>query len=357
MRSLDKDRTTRLAIMITLIGGAFFLCFRFSFYSWFKIFYSTTYTKTIMHVEHYIAILVFTVTLLVAAACLRYIYFELKTLQYLRDNDAQKDAIEKADSSFTDIFSYLKFCSGVLIIFFSILSIIEIIRERPILLLWILIGGIALLTFLVLGWLLFVKRKKQGNISILKRHTDSAKRSKEKLPIGFFLYIVSLVIFIGITISLVALNGDKEIEVKIIKGENITLQVVSNKIGKLELEGSIENRDTYGQSSDFNSSDFEIIKSEVHVFGKKELLNNELDIDKIAEELQKRNYRFDLDQSNQSTLFNLDLNDFLKGSRNTIKLVIKVKENEETNFIYFESDISIRGKDILISEDNLKVSI
>ncbi len=123
-----KDRATRLAVTITLFGGAWFILQEGS-KIWYKLFSESAYTKTIFNLEHVIAISIMTIIIAMMLSVIKYIYFETKSFISYDEIDLQVRALKRADEGFKDIFKNLKYSFNIIIFIFLILMITEFSKD------------------------------------------------------------------------------------------------------------------------------------------------------------------------------------------------------------------------------------
>lgn len=355
---MNKDRTTRFAIMLTLFGAAIFL-FKNSFLVWFQTFYSSAYTKTALNLEHLLVVVTFTVTVTIGIAWIKYMYFELKTLQYLEDEE-QNRIVKKADKYFSNIFQTIKYSLYILFIFLIIIVIYEIVYNENN---WVILTRsfgigmvLALLSYLIWKILRKINLSQNRLINSIGQYLPQIRRNNA--PVGFLLYIGVLVSFLSFTITIASINGNKFTQIKLHDDKKILLELNTQNIANLNIDMIIRREGTSNNIVSINNSDFQLLESSVEVFKDNKLSpTHKIDIKNISEEWSKRNYGVSINQSRENKKYKLELEKYILEGKNKLELILEVKNENSSKNVYFSTDIYKKGKDIEILEKNFKIDL
>lgn len=349
-----KDRTTRFAIVLTLLGGLFFL-FKYSFSVWYNIFDTIAYTRTAISMEHFVVIVFFSMVVSIAIYVIKYLLSELKTLQYI-DIDEHNSLIDQADKNFENIFKVLKYNFYLVIIVIGVHGIYGLFKsgQWKLFLSSILGGvGLAVLLFIVIYML------KKFNLPVRANYSNariSSDLNEKAIPIGFFIYIAILVSLISFSISLNAIEGYKKVEIKIEHTNSIPIVINTQNITNLNVELIVRRGDSFTDVVKKDITDFRKMENSVQVFNSDE--KTSIDLSKINKNWDKENYQVYLRKSKVSFNLSSPIIDLLKEGTNRLELLVTTTlENGTTKNVYFTTDILKDQENIEIEEKGIKIDL
>lgn len=350
-----KDRTTRFAIMLTLLGGLFFL-FKYSFSIWYNMFDTIAYTKTGVSGEHLIVIGLFSIVVSIAIYVIRYLFYELKTLQYVDVNE-HYSLVNQADKNFENIFRVLKYNLYAVIIMIGLYCIYGLFKSGQWkLFLSSILGGAVLA--IVLFIVIYLLKKFNLPIRASFRNTNSSSNLNEKaIPIGFFIYIAIFVSLISFSISLNAIEGYKKVEIKIEDNtNNIPVVINTQNITNLNIELIVRRGDNLTDIVKKNITDFRKVESSVQVFNND--AKTSIDLSNINKDWDKQNFQIYLRKSRVNFNLSLPIIDLLKEGTNRLELlIITTLEDGTTKNVYFTTDILKDQDNIGIVEKGIKLDL
>lgn len=99
----NGERTTRLAITLTVFGGAWFLL-KELVKVWIGTFSTGVYTKTIISFEYLMLVIILTIVVAITLRVLSYIFSELKTYKAFESEEEKVNTQQKADLKYANIF-------------------------------------------------------------------------------------------------------------------------------------------------------------------------------------------------------------------------------------------------------------
>lgn len=160
MTEEKQDRSPRLLITLTILGGTWFV-FRGIIDIWIRTFSEIAYSNSVVNLEHAIAIWLLVVFAVISGLTIRYIYFEYKTYQNTFINNIKQDFENEADKAFEDIFVTVKILSVSSLIYTGLIIILSYITYIKIKALIILIAIGIIMSILIL---LLQKKIKNNHI-------------------------------------------------------------------------------------------------------------------------------------------------------------------------------------------------
>ena len=352
-----KDRTTRFAIVLTLLGGLIFL-FKNSFSIWFNMFDNIAYTRTAISMDHFIVIVFFSMVVSIAIYVTKYLHSELKTLQYTDDNE-HNSLVDQADKNFESIFRVLKYNCYLVISVIGVYGIYGLFKSGEWKLFLISFFGGTVLAVILFIVIFSLKKLNLPSRTNSRNASHSASLNEKAIPIGFFIYIAILVSLISFSITLNAIEGDKKVEI-IIEDNNDSIPIVINtqNITNLNVELIVRQGESLADVIKKNTKDFRIVESSVQVFNSNEKVSQSIDLSKINNDWDKENFQVYLRKSKVSFNLSLPIIDLLKEGTNRLELlVIATLENGTTKNVYFSTDILKDQENIEIIEKGIKLDL
>jgi hypothetical protein len=338
------DRTTRLLVTITLFGGAWFLL-KGAAIIWYNTFSKSAYIKNLFNVEYVFSILLLTTVLGITISVFNYLYLEFKTYQYYQNDNNQNEAIKRADDGFNRIFKTIKTSINIILTFVIILAVIEVIKT-PIKI-WFIVGGFLIVILIVI--LLYI------NKDILKKIESITNITESKIkPYIKFSYIAFLVLFGGISITLLSISDNGDVKVKINESNKIPMSFKLQNI----LEPEIQIRIIREKDSDkpilipvkgdqFKESSIELLEetSNSNLFSK----DNKKDISDVD--------KFYTSKSKYYYEYTLNLREYLTEGKNEIEILIFSNEGSNKKKVRIVNSILIKGTNIKITKKDFKVKL
>ncbi|HDX9635634.1 TPA: hypothetical protein ROY20_003473 [Bacillus cereus] len=341
-----KDRTPRLVIILTIFGGSLF-GIKIIFQAWWQTFSNSAYTKTLYNMQHLLIGFFAFVTAFILLRIGYYFYFELKTLGYYKNYDEQNEAINKADESYRAIFQTIKKACWWSVLPFGSVIVFEIFNQEQSIV-PIVIGIIIGCSALFVGYILkksrilerinFVKTKKY--LPKIKRHSKS---------FVFVIYFLFLWTIISISVSRLAVGGNKYVEINLNETKDIPITLITQNIDKLDIQMRINNEATIG------SKNFKVTKSVTEVFeNRRELSKEFIDINKFSEEVNNNNYGVSLDKTKYKNEYQMDLRDYMKEGINKVEILVTFKNDEINKYLSFATNVYVENDKVKITEKNVK---
>lgn len=329
-KEVDIDRTTRLVITLTLFGGSWFLL-KNAFIFWYKMFSTFVYTKTFINIDSIISLIIFTIVIAVTWKALSYIFYELKTFQKYSEESKKNEAMNVADTKFSDIFHTIKNCFQ----FFFVTGLIGFligVLFKPNLLISFSIGILISILFFII---IRIKNDK------VKEIVKKAENLEKKIgPYSFLIYILFIIFFVGITISLISTTTNQLVKVEFDNSSGVDLKLVLQNINLKELTITTENMKEGINKSKVNISEGEIMEDLVEVFDDSKTNNNRVYLDKSKHQLH----------------YSINLDKYIKEGKNIIEIKIKNNgTNEDSQIISIKNDVLKKENMIEFSEKSFEI--
>lgn len=352
MEKNESIRTTRLAFIITLFGGAWYLT-KGIFLMWYST-YTTSASRYIFGIDHLLAFIILTVMLGVFFTLVIYIYRELQT--FLTNDISELENLKvKADKAYLNVFKSIKGGITILSCFLVIISVISgeftkagLLRS----LIYIAIGlGISVVSFCIIMFFLYIKEKKfyrniisRTKVLPILKYPTKPKSSSIKLIFSFFhnniqfFYIGLVVAAFTIPLTLTALEGKREVNIEIEESKEMSLSLQLQDFKEPKIDIVIFNQDSNEIAKSFSLGKEEMKHSIVEVIQEEEFFksnknNHELnDVILGADILQ-------IDKSNYISTYQIELINHLKDGKNSVQVLIQDLKDPSNTSINFWTEI------------------
>ncbi|PFV41100.1 hypothetical protein [Bacillus thuringiensis] len=342
-----KDRATRLAVTITLFGGAWFILQEGS-KIWYKLFSESAYTKTIFNLEHVIAISIMTVIIAMMLSVIKYIYFETKSFISYDEIDLQVRALKRADEGFKDIFKNLKYSFNIIIFIFLILMITEFSEDVSF---WKWILGAFSIVILASIFIIRINNNARDKLVNLTNVLES--KINKYIPYSFFAYIAFLLFLCGMSITLVSFGQEKSAKVKFNNTKQMPVELEINNIDKIKIQVRINRDADPNNKINIQAKEIESYGSSIEVFKGKNSELHTLDIDKIKEELDNNNYKISIKNSKYKNKYKINLEKYILDGKSKIELLIQTP----TDNIFIVNEFYKNGDKVSVKEKEFKVKL
>jgi hypothetical protein len=325
--SKEIDRTTRLVITLTLFGGSWFLL-KNTIGIWYQTFTMFAYTKTFVSVESIFSVILLTIVSAVTLKVISYIFHELKTYQLFSQEEVREEALALADKKFSNIFLTIKNCFYFFLVTGLIMTIVTVIF-KPTFFYSFLIGILLAIVIFI------ITHKKRGKVQIFLEKTEIIQ--KKISPYSFLLYIVFLILFVGMSLSMVSLNANQNVNVKFTSENGTHIVMELQNIEVKELSVTIRNNE------DRRSVD--LTEAEVRE-----------DLIETFDDSKTNNNRVYLKKSKYQQHYIINIGKYLLEGLNKIEMKIIVEELSENNqIVRIENDIIKKNDSIYFSEEVFKI--
>ncbi|WP_025027046.1 hypothetical protein [Caldalkalibacillus mannanilyticus] len=328
------DRTTRLVVSLTIFGATWYILLG-AIRLWFTTFSESAYIKSILNLEHILAVSILTAVSAVTISFVRYLYAELQTYQCFNDNSSRERSESKADLSYSNIFKTIKNSFLGIVTLFGIYIFVQIFLELKSIV-FFLIGFIITVLIVIVFYL--GKNK-------LKKIIDLTEKIEKKVsPFLQLVYLLILFFTIGISISMLSINSNKQIEVSIIESQNIPIEIKLHNIHKPTVTLNIEREASPEENIQIIINSENMERSIVEVF------------DDSQRSFIKDNNKFYFNQSKVLNKTSLEINDFIFEGKNTIEFIVVSEEMPINKNIRIRTDIFKNGNEITITENEFTVN-
>lgn len=344
---IKRDRTLRLAIMLTIFGGSLYGS-KVIFQVWWQTFLNSAYTKTLYNTQHFLIGFFALVTACILLRVGYYFYCELKTLGYYKNDNEQAEAINKADKSYRSIFQTIKKSFWWSTLPLGTMILVEIFNQKYSIV-FIVIGIIIGCTILLLGYIL-KKYRILERINFVKNKNYDTKLKKYSESFFFIIYVAFLWIIISVSVTRLAIGGNQYVEINLNETKNIPITLITQNINELDIQMKINNKVTIDPKS------FKFSKSTIEVFeNRKELSKGFIDINKFSEEVNNNNYGVNLDKTKDKSEYQLDLRQYMQEGINTVEILVKFTNGDNDKYLSFSTNVYVEKDEIKITEKNVKI--
>lgn len=346
-RQKIQDRIPRLALILTIFGGNVFVT-KWFLVAWWKTFSNSAYTQTIYNKEHILVLFLALIASIISIKFIYYIYLELRTLGYYKNDKEHKTSINRADEAYRDVFKTMQLSSKIMLIPSVIIIVTETLKRKetiPFIVYGVCIVGICLVLLHFLRKKTTFFEKQLFNYKIFKKVKSPFESLME---IGYFFI---LFVILSFTITAVAAGGNKQLEINIDKIKEVPITLTTQNIKNLNIQMKINDK-VYIKTEDFEKSD-----NLVEVFDNSEDLSKKfIDINKVSDEVKKNNYGIQLEKTKYKDKYELELEKYMVEGKNKVEMLVMFTSNDIDKYLNFKTYIYIKKDKIKISEDNIKVS-
>ncbi|MEC0166706.1 hypothetical protein P4L23_30605, partial [Bacillus cereus] len=170
-RQKIQDRIPRLALILTIFGGNVFVT-KWFLVAWWKTFSNSAYTQTIYNKEHILVLFLALIASIISIKFIYYIYLELRTLGYYKNDKEHTTSINRADEAYRDVFKTMQLSSKIMLIPSVIIIVTETLKRKetiPFIVYGVCIVGICLVLVHFLRRKTTFFEKKIFNYKIFKK--------------------------------------------------------------------------------------------------------------------------------------------------------------------------------------------
>ncbi|KMY44702.1 hypothetical protein AC622_10980 [Bacillus sp. FJAT-27916] len=351
------DRATRLAVSLTVAGGAVFIVNK-TFNAWHKTFSTDLYTNNIFNFDYVFSSILFFMSILFAYTIGRYLFLELKTFNHFEDEAKKQFAYENSDKAYSNIFLKLKRYSiwslGIILIILIPINISKTSFSWNYVIGFFLIGS----ALFIFGLLFlnkenikkFTKRKKI--IGIIKVTNKLPLKFKKSLISLFeFLYGLALIFYLGLFITMSSFQDNQLAKIDIGNSVTIPINIVVNNNIDTEIRIKISNSKTEHY---INHSDMKILESSIEVYEKNEVLKSN-DIEHFTKNLISENDKLSIPNTEYTKKYSIDSDKYIIDGNNKVEISIVTTGTDNTRAIQFVTSIKKEGDRIEIAKDKINV--
>jgi hypothetical protein len=332
-RKINKiDRTTRLLVTITLFSGAWFLL-KGVFFHWLNTFTDIIYSKGIFYYEHLISIVLLTIAVAITLLVIRYLYMELRTYRYYKNEEEQQDSLKKADICFDEIFNMIK--TSLYVLLFIIIGLICI--KYKMFLLIISIG-------FLLGIILRIIDIQFNNEYINKAKLYWRTINEKAKYIIVLVNVSCLSLVIGFVIMISSYEDKQKVHVKFLERKNLSFEIKLSNIQKPEVEINVFRELKPNDDIKLNLEEEDFRGSFIEVSETSSMLkNNEKD-------------KFHFSQNNFQYLYESVLDQYILDGKNELEIFIRSNGNISKKTVHIFTTIIKDSNGISISQKNFEVN-
>lgn len=339
----ETDRTTRMLVTITLLGGTWYI-FRGVIDIWFRTFTEIIYTKSIINYEHILSIWILVIMVVITGTVIRYLYLEFKNYQHIPNNDDRLNSISKADKGFKDIINIVKFLINVskfFIIMFLLFNVFIRIK-------WKILVGVGLLWGLL--YMLTFKKKSRNQ----KTRINVILKNKFfifKNQIGLIIYLIVFVGIVSFSMIVFSFEGNQEVNMKINNTNKMPMEILLNNYDKPTVEISISRNEKPNSNVIVKLEEDDFQKSLVEVFESRVSKENF-----FLKSIEGRNSKTAVSKNKYSYKYHLDLEKYILEKENIIEVYIHNNGSMNKKTVHLVTSIYKEGNKVNVSQDKFKVS-
>jgi len=351
------ERTTRLGIVIIVFSALWYL-FKGSLKIWFKTFSEFIVVKSYFHIGSLLSILVLTITFFITYSVVKYMYFELKAFQHFDNKEEKKKILKEAEESFTNIFQCLKtsFIATMLMLALVCLTVVansgSTFQKYEIYAVFI---GIPLLMF-TLNLIEKHRPLKIRESSKFKKISSFSDRLASKLnflgPYSNFIVTFGLVYIFGVALTVVALEEDKPMSMKLNETTDIPLEIKLQSISDPSIYIEIKNSNLPHETTNFMVRSSQMERSSIEVI---EMDANGEFKNKIKEESWRKIERLSLKESKYFYEYTTKLKNHIGEGKNELKVVIFPKGKSTLKKTIINTTIYKKGNEIDITKKSFNI--
>lgn len=343
--STSIDRTTRLAVTLTIFG-ALFLVLKSSIGIWYSIFTNIAYTNDFLNYDYMLSIAFVSTALVVSVSIIRYVFFELQTYKHFEDAAEKTKTVSRADWAFERIFKDIKMLSMLLLALLLIFLIREMILRESIL--PILIGLILGIVLFFVGY--FAYKKSTRVRQFMDNSTVGRASSASFSLFSTVVYIVLIVFVFGLAFtisSLASTNQQAKVELEDTKEVPLNIEL-QNYLSPL-VTVTFTN---YAVADDRRSFTLEAkekleLYSEAVIFEK---VQEGEKFDSLIQNIDDEIDSFNINKKKSLAKYELNLGEYIEEGRYLVEVVILSREDSVSNVTKFMTTVEKSGDKVAISE-------
>ncbi|MDQ0186630.1 hypothetical protein MKX78_24035 [Cytobacillus sp. FSL R5-0569] len=339
MSKINDSRIARLVLVITLFLGSFFIL-NFALKIWIGTFTTSAYTKTLFNIEHCFSLVILTGIIYIYLRIVFYIYNEMKTLGYHKNNEKHHQAVFKADESYNEILKSIVGSLKWIIISMLVMSLIYFftIKDGVVFFFWCSLGALVLffiISFLIKEKIIYQSRVFDRGVKLVRRNS-------------IFIYLLILVAFFSIILTLLAFNIDKRVEFQTDK-ESHRVIVTAYNLNNIDI--SIEmNNENNENSKFFKMNDLLSYHGVIEVM-------NDSKSPVMGSNNTSDNMNYQIDKYKKVEKFELDLSEELIEGKNNLDVIITDIDESDKYLIHLNIVIIKQGDKLILTDDHIKIEL
>ncbi|XKE96553.1 hypothetical protein LG326_16910 (plasmid) [Metaplanococcus flavidus] len=343
--STQIDRTTRLAVTITIFG-ALFIVLKSSIGVWYNIFTTLAYTENFFNYDYMLSIIFVSIPLVSAFSIIRYLFWELQTYIPSNSDAEQTGSILKADKAFERIFRDAKNFAGLLFIFLYFLIIREIFLRG-------VVSGFVIGIILAVGFLI-LRHFAYKRFDRVKRVVDEVNRLSSTntiislLILTFYALVITFIFGLTFTLSSLA-STNQQAKVEVLETEEIQLNIELQNYLEPLVAIKITNYDNQEDSQTIPLENNEKLEFYSEAVIKTEMIN-ENDFNYLLDNIDNEIDRYDITKKKSFTKYQKNLNEYIDEGKYVVEVVMFSRANSLVNVTKFMTTIEKRGNQVTVSE-------
>lgn len=343
--STQVDRTTRLAVTLTIFG-ALFIVIKSSIDVWYSIFTTLAYTENFFNYDYMLSIVFVSIPLVSAFSIMRYLIWEMQTYIPSSSKAEEEKSILKADKAFERIFRDAKNFAGLLFILMYFLIIREVFIKG-------VVSGFVIGIILAVGFLIlkhFAYKKSEGVKRIVDKWDQLSSTYTIISLISLLFYALLITFLFGLTFTLSSLaSTNQQAKVEVLETSDIQLNIELQNYLEPLVAIKITNYENREDSQTIHLQNSENLEFYSEAFIDTEVVNEE-DLDLLLKDIDDEIDRFNITKKKSLIKYEENLIEYINEGKYEVEVVMIARENSRVNVTKFMTTIEKRRNEVTISE-------